>query len=81
MFGVDAAVDDAVPQAHLLQVNRDDAQHAGPLGHDDAAGDESGQMVCLMYCLLKEVKVRKVSVMMRTSATIICRVFTASKAY
>ncbi|KAF3843523.1 hypothetical protein F7725_002372 [Dissostichus mawsoni] len=42
-FGVDRPVDDSVPQAHLLQVNSYDLQHAGPLGHDDATHDQRGE--------------------------------------
>lgn len=33
-FGVHCPIDDAIPQAHLLQVNCNYFQHAGPLGHD-----------------------------------------------
>lgn len=37
VFGGDGPVDDGVPEAHPAQVNRHDSEHAGPLGHDDAA--------------------------------------------
>lgn len=41
-FRVDCPVDSSMSQADLSQVNCDNAQHAGPLGHDHAAHHQRG---------------------------------------
>lgn len=36
-LGVDRPINNTISQAHSLQMNCNDAEHAGPLGHDHAA--------------------------------------------
>lgn len=44
-LGVDGPVDNAVPEAQLSQVNCYNVEHAGPLGHDHAAQQVTGQFI------------------------------------
>lgn len=51
VFGVDSPIYDTVSQAHALQMNCHDAQHAGPLGHDHAAHYQRERTSCaLQHC-------------------------------
>lgn len=48
-FGVDGPVDNSVTQAHPLQMNCYDFEHAGPLGHDHAKNDQKGETVRITH--------------------------------